>query len=152
MHKLIKADKWLEELESQSTVSMDDILNYELTLWDKFTSFIWYRPVYKIKHRYYKIKYGIQRCFKGYSDFDVIETYSEFVDRYIKIFTDLKKNHSGYPGNIDEDTWDNILQHMIDCLVIIRDTDNGFENNSLRIKAKDEFMDLFKYWFFDLWD
>lgn len=142
----------MEDLEKENTVSIEELFNYEPTIKDKVISFIWYRPKYLIKDRYYKIKYGIQRCFKGYSDFDVIETYIEFVNRYIKVFTDLKKNHWGYPGNIDEDTWNNILQHMIDCLIIIRDTDNSFDNQPERLKAKNEFMDLFNYWFFDLWD
>lgn len=152
MRKLIKTDEWLEK--QQDCYLLPDIFNYKGTIWNTILDFTYYIPKNKIKDRYYKIKWGLQRCFKGYSDADVFELFSNFVDRYIKVLTDLKNHHNGYPGNgITDEDWENILQHMIDCLVTIRDNDDfTLKSDKIRIKAKNEFMDLFNYWFFDLWD
>lgn len=139
-------------LKNCKTISYEEL--FKVSKWDKFVSFLIWRPQRIIKDRFYRIKWGLQRCFKGYSDADVFELFSNFVDRYIKVLTDLKNHHNGYPGNgITNEDWENILQHMIDCLVTIRDTDDIVPKHSnIRLKAKNEFMDLFNFWFFDLWD
>lgn len=72
------------------------------------------------------------------------------------------KNHLGYPGRDGARTneeWENIVKHMIDLLDYIEESEYDYSTpfpsdytEEMRVKAKDEFFDLYSKWFFDLWD
>ncbi len=71
---------------------------------------------YRISNIYHSIRYAIQRVYRGYDDRDIFDFYDRFLDRNIKIFKHFKANNVGYPGNITETEWNDILQEIIDCL------------------------------------
>ena len=72
------------------------------------------------------------------------------------------KNYLGYPGRDGARTneeWENIVKHMIDLLDYIEESEYDYSTpfssdytEEMRVKAKDEFFDLYSKWFFDLWD
>lgn len=138
----------------------------EFSLWDRIT-LPFYRARGWIKNVYWEVRYGFQRMFKGYDGVDVFETYYKFTDRYSKILTRLRKNHVGYPYDLTEEKWDNILDEMIYHLYYMvednvindlkRDVPNEWHPSQKNIdvvmeKHKDEFFKLFSKYFYNLWD
>lgn len=132
--------------------SIEDIFNYKRTKWDSFISFIWYRPKRKIVDAFYQIKYAFQRAFRGYDDREIFNLDYEFCKRYLKILEHLKQTHVGHPYNISDNDWETILQEMINHLDYIYTNMFEWENSDSVQKSKDSFMDLFKEYFFDLWN
>lgn len=135
-------------------------------LWYKITT-PYYRVKRLIRDTYWEIRYGFQRMFKGYDSVDVFETYYKFIDRYSKILTRLKKNHVGYPYDLDEEEWENILDEMIyhlhymveDNVVddLKRDVPEEWNPSQKNVdmimdKHKNEFFKLFSEYFYNLWD
>lgn len=129
----------------------------KLSPWDRFTSFIWYRPIHKIKNLLYEIKYGFQRMFRGYDDREVFSLDFGFIDKYTEILQQFKENTVGYPPDISEQEWNRILDRMIFLLLEIQnmydevDVDNYDVSQEIIVKDKDEFFHLFSKYFFNLW-
>ena len=138
----------------------------EFTLWDKIT-IPFYRIKHKVKRMYWEARYGFQRMFKGYDSVDTFEIFDKFIERYTKIITEFRNNHWGYPYNLTEEEWDNVLDEMLYHLHYMEE-DNVIEElkkdvpkswnpshkniNEIMEKHKDEFFKLFSEYFFHLWD
>lgn len=125
------------------------------------------RLINKTKDICWEVRYGFQRMFKGYDSVDCFETYYKFTQRYYKILTDYKKNHCGYPCEMSENEWDDIVDEMIYHLYYMNEehvekelSKNVSEDWSPSMKTvddimerhKDEFFKLFSKYFFNLWD
>lgn len=137
---------------------------------DKWYESIWYslvRAKRKIKHYYFRIRYGFERMFKGYDSEDIFEMYAGFVERYTKIFTRYKKTHCGYPDMMTEEEWENIIDEMLYHLHYMdeNNVDNELQKgvpddwipttqttDIIMGKHKDEFFTLFSKYFYNLWD
>lgn len=119
---------------------------------DKILSLVYYIPRNFISNMFYSIKYGFQRMFRGYDDREIFNLDHEFCKRYLKILEHLKQTHVGHPYNISDNDWETILQEMINHLDYIYTNMFEWENSDSVQKSKDNFMDLFKEYFFDLWN
>ena len=81
-----------------------------------------------IKKIYYEIKYFIQRGKRGYSDFDIMD-----IDQYLltlipNMIKDFKNKKDGYPSNLNEELWNDILQEIISCFEKANPSTTDFEN------------------------
>lgn len=116
---------------------------------------------------YWNCRYGFQRMFKGYDSVDTFETYARFVERYSKILKELRDSHMGYPCDITEKEWDNILDDMLYHLHymeednVVADLEKSAPEgyyasqksiDEIMAKHKDEFFELFSEYFYNLWD
>lgn len=128
------------------------------------------RLFYRLSEMCWEVRYAVQRVYQGYDNRDVFEFYNNFLKRNAKILKDYKKNNAGYPRNLTEDEWDNILQEMADCfensdeIVAAKNLYGGFDEfidnwnterqvklNEYVEKNKDRGFDLLKEFFFHLW-
>jgi hypothetical protein len=118
------------------------------------------RLIWKIDKLCWSVRYAFQRIYRGYDDRDVFEFYSNFLKRNTKILKDFKKNNTGYPGDLTEDEWDNILQDIIDYLesadedVAFVDNwsiENQKQSDDYAEQNKNKGFDLLKERFFNLW-
>lgn len=127
-------------------------------------------PFHKLKQLYWyihrNVKFGFQRMFRGYDNADAYEFFSNFVDRNYKLLKHFKKHTWGYPANLTEKEWDNILEEMIQHLYmmdewnVIESLKSGMpEDYKVDYKSvyeimgrhKDEFFKLFSKHFYSLW-
>lgn len=153
--------------------SLSDRPQRKKTFKDKWYD-LWYNIVspfrklgWKIEKLYWKSRYGCERMFKGYDSVDCFETFSRFTERYYKIFTEYKKNHHGYPCNLSENEWEDILDEMIYHLYYMCEENVNKElsknvpegwiptwktSEEIMNKHKDEFFKLFSKYFYFLWD
>ena len=158
--------KKVEEKEFYTSEEMKEMFAGKESFWDSIKYFPW-RLGYKIKNLYYQIKYGFQRMFRGYDDTEVFNMDFPFIERYLKILKDFRKNHYGYPASITNEEWDNILDELIKHLTLMNENNvivelkNGMPENfgpdyktvsEIMDRHKDEFFKLFSKWFYDLWD
>lgn len=166
-HKLkVKIDD--EEIQAEYIEFEHDLSSFKksFNLWDKITM-----PFYRIRRVvrdvYWEIRYGFQRMFKGYDYVDTFETYAKFIERYYKILTDYRKNHHGYPFNLTEEKWDNIIDDMLRHLYYMDEenvekelkkdvpenwTVSSKTTSEVMEKHKNEFFKLFSEYFFNIWD
>ena len=143
-----------------------DALKEKLTFFE-WLSLEYHRTVRKIKDLYYRIKYSFQRMFKGYDDVDTFELFANFTDHYTKILTDFRNNHYGYPCDLTESQWDEILDEMLYHLDYMSEErvksklrsnmpedwlPDGMVVYEIMEKHKDEFFKLFSKYFYNLWD
>ena len=155
-----------KEKEFYTSEEMKEIFTGKESFWDSVKYFPW-RLGFKIKNLYYQVKYGFQRMFRGYDDTEVSNADLTFIDRYLKILKDFRKNHYGYPLSITNEQWDDILDEMIKHLSLMTEDNvetelkkgmpDSFEPdyktvNEIQDKHKDEFFKLFSKWFYNLWD
>ena len=158
--------KKVEEKDFYTSEEMKEIFTGKESFWDSVKYFPW-RLGFKIKNLYYQVKYGFQRMFRGYDDTEVFNMDMTFIDRYLKILKDFRKNHCGYPPSITNEQWDDILDEMIKHLSLMTEDNietelkkgmpNSFEPdyktvNEIIDRHKDEFFKLFSKWFYNLWD
>ena len=143
------------------------------TIKDRLEDFWWdiTRPFRRVKLKirdvYWEVRYGFQRMFNGYDFVDTFSTYSKFIDRYSKVIIALRNNHWGYPCNLSEEEWNNILDEMIYHLHYMNEdnVEKELEKdvpkdwnvspktiNEIMEKHKDEFFKLFSEYFYNLWD
>lgn len=135
-------------------------------LWDAATTPYWATKRW-VKSVYWKVRYGFERMFKGYDSVDTFETFAKFIERYSKILKELRDNHFGYPCNLSEEEWDNILDEMIYHLHYMnehnveeeleRDVPEDWNASRKTIddimeNHKNEFFKLFSEYFYNLWD
>ena len=110
--------KKVEEKDFYTSEEMKEIFAGKESFWDSVKYFPW-RLGFKIKNLYYQVKYGFQRMFRGYDDTEVFNMDMTFIDRYLKILKDFRKNHCGYPPSITNEQWDDILDEMIKHLSLM---------------------------------
>ena len=134
-------------------------------IWDTIT---W--PYYKLRNLYWyihrNVKFGFQRMFRGFDNADAYEFFSNFIDRNYKLLKHFKKHNWGYPANLTEEEWDNILEEMIqhlymmdECNIIDTLKQGMPEDYEVDYKSvyeimerhKDEFFKLFSKYFYGLW-
>ena len=127
-------------------------------------------PFHRLKQLYWcihrNVKFGFQRMFRGFDNADAYEFFSNFVDRNYKLLEHFKKHNWGYPANLTEEEWDNILDEMIHHLYmmdewnVIESLKKGMpEDYTVDYKSvyeimdrnKDEFFKLFSKYFYNLW-
>lgn len=125
---------------------------------------------YRIKNTFWNvystIKFGFQRMFRGYDNADVWEFHWNFVNRNIKLIKHFKKHNNGYPYNLTEEQWNEILDEMLfhlemmdECKVrkqLKQGMPEGWRpatNSVYEImeRHKNDFFDLMKEHFYDLW-
>ena len=133
--------------------------------WYKITC-IPYRIKWKTLDVYRAIKFGFQRMFRGYDDSDSYDFLHNFIDRNYKLLNYFYKTHKSHPFELTEKQWDDVLQEMSKHLYMMEE-DNVREylktgmpegwnptNDSIyqiMIRHKNEFFDLMKKHFYDLW-
>lgn len=125
-----------------------------------------YRIKWKVLDIWRGIKFGFQRMFRGYDDSDGWAFKWNFVDKNYKILNHFFKTHKSYPWNMKEEEWDNTLQEMCKHLYMMDEHNvtevlktkmpEGWEpatNSVYEImeRNKNEFFDLMKEHFYDLW-
>ena len=135
-------------------------------IWDIITT-PYYKAKWWIREAYWEIRYGFQRMFKGYDVVDTFETFAKFRERYIKILTDYRNHHYGYPGTMTEEEWDAIVDEMIyhlkymDEETVVEELERNVPDdwsasyktvNYILDKHKNAFFELFSKYFFYLWD
>lgn len=125
------------------------------------------RLKWHIRDIYWEARYGFQRMFKGYDSVDTFEIFSKFIDRYTKILTRYRNNHWGYPGSMEAEEWDDIVDEMLYHLHYMdeeavteeleRDVPADWSASPKIVseildKHKDAFFELFSKYFYHLWD
>ena len=70
----------------------------------------------------------------------------------------FKEIHGGYPGNLTEEKWNEILDKMVKAFEYINNEDLGIDENEHGLKKYEkreqiikEGLDLFREYFFALW-
>lgn len=145
----------------------------DLSFKDKISD-IWFDITYpfrrlrgKIEDVILHIRHGFERMFKGYDNVDTLEMFAKFTERYYKIFTEYRKNHYGYPGNMSVEEWEEIVDEMIYHLYymdeehvekeLCKDVPEDWiphcnTVDEIMERHKDEFFKLFSQYFYYLWD
>ena len=115
------------------------------------------------------IKWFFQRGTKGYANSDVWVLCDYYLDIFIGGLSHLKENLSGYPTNLTEEKWNEILQKMIDGFKRVKyiENDEWFEIEDIdekdfmeswkkyekeKNKVFKDTMKLFTKYFFSFWD
>lgn len=62
----------------------------------------------------YKLKELYRLVTRGYTNYDVYEMHHAHSVRMIKLLTHLRDNNVGYPSELTEKKWNNILNDIID--------------------------------------
>jgi hypothetical protein len=104
--------------------------------------------------------------FRGYDNSDVWEFYYNFTDRNYKILNKFICKNNGHPFKLTEEEWDDILQemckhlYMMDECNVIKSLQEGMPDGwrpahntvwEVMERHKNEFFDLMKEHFYDLW-
>ena len=82
---------------------------------------------------YYNIKYFIQRGRRGYSDFDLMDMDTYLLDLITNMLKDFKNKKDGFPSNLDEESWDNVLKEIIEHFEKANTSTTDFENPYLNL-------------------
>jgi hypothetical protein len=98
---------------------------------------IFYRIIDFFKYLPKEIKWFCQRGIRGYSDYDTWDMDYWFLNTVVPMLKSLRKNKHGYPGNITQEEWDNILDKMIFYF-----TEANEETCSKQNKYKDSFSNV----------
>jgi hypothetical protein len=125
-----------------------------------------YRIKWNTLDIYRAIKFGFQRMFRGYDNSDVWEFFYNFTDRNYKILNKFICKNKCHPVNLTEEEWDDILQEMCKHLYMMDEHNvidylktgmpKGWRPASNSVyeimeRHKNEFFDLMKEHFYDLW-
>jgi len=100
-----------------------------------------------MKEIYYQIKWFFQRIFRGYSDPEWWDLDYALARWIIPRLEHLRKHSTGFPPDLGEHTWDNILMDMLLAFKVIKKY-GRWSNEELVEKGLDQFR---KYYFY-LWD
>lgn len=134
----------------------------------------------RFRNKIDNIKFKMQKVQRGYSDIDVWNIHSWFLNTIVPMLKQLKETHMGYPCGMTSEEWEQILDKMIFCFTEAneetcsqkneyqlefdnmfncknKDILNDYTNREIEIdkymkKNLDEGLDLFKQYFYDLWD
>lgn len=77
---------------------------------------------------YNPIKYFIQKGKRGYSDFDLMDIDHYLLDLIPNMLEDFKNKKNGYPANLNEEEWEDILNNMITYFKNANPSMANFEN------------------------
>ena len=134
-------------------------------LWKKWIGnhYIWWKKIIKFPCNFcYFIGELCSFIHNGFPYEAVYDHYLWFLKQTKVQFQHYLKNHWSLPGCDGARTneeWENIVKHMIDLLDYIEESEYDYSTpfpsdytEEMRVKAKDEFFDLYSKWFFDLWD
>jgi hypothetical protein len=94
------------------------------------------------------VRFAKQREERGWDDsetWSLFVTLSEWIVPRLKRFKEL---NNGHPSSISCSQWDNIIDRIIEGFELIIEDD---VLDSEKSKKRNEAMDLFREWFFDLW-
>ena len=126
--------------------------------------------LYRIKNTFWDvyraIKFAFQRMFRGYDDSDSYDFLHNFIDRNYKLLNHFYKTHKSHPLVLSEKQWNDILQDMCKHIYMMDEYNvrkylksgmpEGWEPAGdaiyeIMIRNKNEFFDLMKEHFYDLW-
>ena len=125
------------------------------------------RLKFLIKEAKYNLRKRIQRFKHGYSDEDVWNMDTWFVETIIPMLHQLKTRGIGTPAYLTEDEWHDILDQMLNHLYFMNEdnvvkflglypypttTEDYKRINEILLDHKNKFFELFSKYFYDLWD
>lgn len=100
-------------------------------------------------------KQRLERGFDNSETWSLDSTIARFIEPRLRVFKEI---HGGYPGNLTEEKWDEILDKMIKAFEYINNEDLGIDESKHgldRYKDREqtikEGLDLFREYFFALW-
>ena len=109
-----------------------------------------------VEESYYRVKWFIQRGYKGYADCDVWSLDDYLLKWLPSALRELKETKHSYPCDLTPEQWDEALELMIGGLKAEKKwTDMEWDTEEQReaLKSYGELgMTLFKERFHDLWD
>ena len=145
-----------------------ETLNSEYTWHEKlFSTFTKLKD--RIEEKREKKKFQRQRAKKGYAACDAWEMRTWFVNTAKPMLLEISEKIYDHPQELTFEEWREILKRMAHLLALMDVWDEGTlrkelgisedekgDNvterlNKTRVKAKNEFFDLFNKWFYDLW-
>jgi hypothetical protein len=122
-------------------------------------------PIYAIPRFFrdirFNVRMGWQRLTRGYDDSMVWGFCDVFPDMMVKILTQLEEKRWGHPSGLTDKQWSKILNQMIDGFKAVEEKENlefvaGSDKYLKAIrpynKRINKALDLFKTYFFNLWD
>ena len=123
---------------------------------------------FKIKNVYWNTRDKIQKIIRGYSDTDINELFQWFIDTMRPMIKQFRKTTQTFSLLCsDKKEWDKILKEMDNCLYMMEKQHvidyYGYKYDNLTVeqgkkirqemeKNKDNFFDLFKEYFYDMWN
>lgn len=125
---------------------------------------------WRLKEKFWDLKMKKERAKKGYCRQDVWNINSWFLDIIPKILKDFNEGRLGYPCDLSNDEWDNIIKRMIFCFEEANedtcsqineynfdtDTEKWFKRRNeigeYQNHMKNEGLELFSKYFWNLWD
>lgn len=125
---------------------------------------------WKIREKLNELKMQKQRAKKGFCVEDTWSVDCWFLNTVPKILTELNKNRMGYPIDMTDKEWGDIIDRMIFCFTEANDytcsqtnsinydknkdkwREREIEIVNYRDKMKNEGLELFSKYFWNLWD
>ena len=143
------------EIQRKKTRKQKILDFLEENIWWKMLD-IWEMPF----NAYREIKWFIQRGMRGYSDRDVWGMYEHMNTIIPKMLIHLSENTISYPPNLKGiKTWKKILMKMAlgfragtDAINLQWTDKFDKKRNNKMLKDWNDSMELFKKYFYDLWD
>lgn len=120
--------------------------------------------LFRLKILWYNFRSRIQRFKRGYSDEDVWNMDTWFIETITPMLHQLKTRGIGSPAYLTEDEWRDILSQMLNHLYFMNEdnvikflgysttTKNHERINEILLDHKNKFFELFSKYFYDLWD
>ncbi len=100
-------------------------------------------------------KQRLERGFDNSETWSLDSTIARFIEPRLRVFKEI---HRGYPGNLTEEKWNEILDKMVKAFEYINNEDLGIDENERGLKKYEkreqiikEGLDLFREYFFALW-
>jgi hypothetical protein len=122
-------------------------------------------PIYAVPRFFrdirFNVRMGWQRLTRGYDDSLVWGFCDVFPDMMVKILTQLEEKRWGHPSGLTDKQWSKILNQMIDGFKAVEEKENlefvaGSDKYLKAIRPYNrriyKALDLFKTYFFNLWD
>ena len=125
---------------------------------------------WKIREKLNELKMQKQRAKKGFCVEDTWSVYDWFLNTVPKILTELNKNRMGHPTDMTDKEWGELIDRVIVCFTEAddytcsqtnsidydKDKDKWREREieivDYRDKMKNEGLELFSKYFWNLWD
>ena len=73
----------------------------------------WRHPIITIKSSFVSKKWAKQRAKKGYCELDTYSVSDWFLNTLPDMLEEIKKNYTGYPDELKEQEWNEILSRLI---------------------------------------
>lgn len=126
---------------------------------------------WKIKEKIWDLKMRKERAKKGYCKEDIWNINDWFLNIIPRILKDFNESRNGYPCNLSDEEWDNIIKRMIFCFEEANE-DTCSQTNEIEFEIEDyekwlkreaeidkyrndmknEGLELFSKYFWNLWD